>query len=91
MNVSFNRSREISPEQVRLLLFKECDWRGRKLLFDSSAIQKVVAGKNDKSNNIRQTNEVPCIVEVSKGYSYVVRHFDLYFLIKINDLLNLQC
>jgi hypothetical protein len=29
-----------NKEQVRVLLFRECDWRGRRLLFDSSAIEK---------------------------------------------------
>lgn len=30
-----------SHDQVRIVLFRECDWTGRRLLFDSSAIQKV--------------------------------------------------
>lgn len=30
-----------SKDQVRILLFRECDWRGRRLLFDSSAIEPV--------------------------------------------------
>ncbi|XP_075970832.1 folliculin-interacting protein 2 isoform X2 [Anticarsia gemmatalis] len=66
------RSCQINPEQVRLLLFKECDWRGRKLLFDSSAIQKVPAGKNDRPN-LRQTDETPNIVEVSEGFTYLYK------------------
>lgn len=32
-----------NADQVRVLLFRECDFQGRKLLFDSSAIQKTVA------------------------------------------------
>lgn len=69
-----NRDRfcQITSEQVRLLLFKECDWRGRKLLFDSSSIQKVPAGKNDKPT-FRQTDELPCIVEVTDGFSYLYK------------------
>ncbi|KAJ0179746.1 hypothetical protein K1T71_004337 [Dendrolimus kikuchii] len=67
-----DRLHQINPEQVRLLLFKEYDWRGRKLLFDSSSIQKVPAGNNDKPN-IRHTDEAPCIVEVSDGFSYVYK------------------
>ncbi|XP_026739758.1 folliculin-interacting protein 2 isoform X2 [Trichoplusia ni] len=63
---------QINPEQVRLLLFKECDWRGRKLLFDSAAIQKVPAGKNDKPC-ARPSDEVPCIVEVSDGFKYLYK------------------
>lgn len=30
-----------NKEQVRVLLFRECDWRGRRLLFDSSAIEPI--------------------------------------------------
>lgn len=67
-----DRSCQINPEQVRLLLFKECDWRGRKLLFDSAAIQKVPANKNDKPN-VRQSEEVPCILEVSEGFTYLYK------------------
>lgn len=26
---------------MRIILFRECDWRGRRLLFDSSAIEPV--------------------------------------------------
>ncbi|XP_059052500.1 folliculin-interacting protein 2 isoform X2 [Achroia grisella] len=66
------RSSQINQEQVRLLLFKECDLRGRKLLFDSSSIDKVPAGKNDKPN-IRQTNDAPYIVEVSEGFTYMYK------------------
>ncbi|XP_022254414.1 folliculin-interacting protein 2-like isoform X2 [Limulus polyphemus] len=28
-------------KQVRVLLFRECDWRGRKLLFDSKSVKKL--------------------------------------------------
>ncbi|KAI5636381.1 folliculin-interacting protein middle domain-containing protein [Phthorimaea operculella] len=66
-----NRSCQITPEQVRLLLFKECDWRGRKLLFDSATIERVPATKHDKPN--RQMDVAPCIVEVSDGFSYVYK------------------
>lgn len=67
-----DRSCQINPEQVRLLLFKECDWRGRKLLFDSAAVQKIPASKNDKPN-VRQSDEVPCILEVSEGFTYLYK------------------
>ncbi|KAM3961556.1 LOW QUALITY PROTEIN: folliculin-interacting protein 2 [Aphomia sociella] len=67
-----NRSSQNNQEQVRLLLFKECDWRGRKLLFDSSTIDKIPAGKNDKPN-IRQAGDAPCILEVSEGFAYVYK------------------
>ncbi|XP_073951666.1 folliculin-interacting protein 2-like isoform X2 [Choristoneura fumiferana] len=64
------RSCQITSQQVRLLLFKECDWRGRKLLFDSSTIEKVPAGKD---NGAKQAKEFPCIVEVSEGFAYVYK------------------
>lgn len=75
-NIPFSlshRSCQLNSEQVRLLLFKECDWRGRKLLFDSSTIEKVTANKNDKPN-VRQADEFPCIVEVSDGCTYLVSY-----------------
>ncbi|KAJ8731825.1 hypothetical protein PYW08_014555 [Mythimna loreyi] len=67
-----DRSCQINPEQVRLLLFKECDWRGRKLLFDSAAVQKIPANKNDKPS-VRQSDEVPCILEVCEGFTYLYK------------------
>lgn len=30
----------LGADQVRILLFRECEWRGRKLLFDSMTLQK---------------------------------------------------
>ncbi|KAJ2938259.1 hypothetical protein O0L34_g17600 [Tuta absoluta] len=66
-----NRSCQITSEQVRLLLFKECDWRGRKVLFDSSTIERVPASKHDKPN--RQMDVAPCIVEVTDGFAYVYK------------------
>ncbi|XP_013178007.1 PREDICTED: folliculin-interacting protein 2 isoform X1 [Papilio xuthus] len=66
------RSCEITPEQVRLLLFKECDWRGRKVLFDSSTIERIPADKNGKPDQHQKT-DIPCIVEVADGYSYVYK------------------
>lgn len=31
---------QVGADQVRILLFRECEWRGRKLLFDSMTVQK---------------------------------------------------
>ncbi|KAK6641852.1 hypothetical protein RUM44_013570 [Polyplax serrata] len=36
----------ISKEQIRFLLFRECDRRGRKLLFDSNAVEKIPLPNN---------------------------------------------
>uniref|UniRef100_A0A182S9X0 UDENN FNIP1/2-type domain-containing protein n=1 Tax=Anopheles maculatus TaxID=74869 RepID=A0A182S9X0_9DIPT len=35
-----------SADQVRILVFQECDIRGRKLLFDSSTVEKVSSDSN---------------------------------------------
>ncbi|XP_023942291.2 folliculin-interacting protein 2 isoform X2 [Bicyclus anynana] len=66
------RSCDIALEQVRLLLYKECDRRGRKVLFDSSTIERVPATKNDKPD-FRDTDKVPCIVEVTEGFTYIYK------------------
>lgn len=34
------KSLHFGTDQVRILLFRECEWRGRKLLFDSLAVEK---------------------------------------------------
>lgn len=38
-----------SSEQVRVVLFRECDWTGRRLLFDSSAVQKVCLATHNET------------------------------------------
>ena len=53
--------------QVRIVLYRECDARGRRLLFDSSAIQKspmtadsteqMTTTKNCSSNDSMNTNK----------------------------------
>lgn len=46
------RSVYITNEQVRLLLFKECDWKGRQVVFDSSIVEKVPLDGADFSRNL---------------------------------------
>lgn len=41
-----------NKEQVRILLFRECDWRGRRLLFDSSAIEPVQSLPNSAAPGV---------------------------------------
>lgn len=65
-----------SKNQVRILLFRECDWRGRKLLFDSKAVQKVSLesqpcsklkfGSCQKLDNKKND----AYVEVTSGFGY---------------------
>ncbi|XP_045492883.1 folliculin-interacting protein 2 isoform X1 [Colias croceus] len=67
-----SRSREAELEQVRLLLYKECDRRGRRVLFDSSTIEKLPANKNDVPD-YGETRKLPCIVEVVDGFKYLYK------------------
>lgn len=53
---------------MRLLLYKECDKQGRKVLFDSSTIKKLPAKENDKPDS----RKIPCILEVSEGHTFLV-------------------
>ncbi|XP_045471501.1 folliculin-interacting protein 2 isoform X2 [Harmonia axyridis] len=66
-NVSFTK------EQVRVVLFRECDFRGRKLLFDSTAIKKIQinspSGSVDSASNKKTHNGT--FAEISNGYGYM--------------------
>lgn len=64
-------SREITLEQVRLLLFKECDWRGRKLLFDSSTINRVPVGTHGRTTD--KQYDMSNVIEISEGFAYVYK------------------
>jgi Folliculin-interacting protein N-terminus len=45
--------------QVRVLLYRDCDWRGRRLLFDSSAIECIeVPSKLDNQMVAKKTQHV---------------------------------
>lgn len=55
-----------------MLLFRECDWRGRKLLFDSSSVEKVTLDPKAPLLKPQQSDFNDIIVEVSKGYGYKV-------------------
>lgn len=55
-----------------MLLFRECDWRGRKLLFDSSSVEKVPLDPKAPLQKPQQSDLNDMIVEVSKGYGYKV-------------------
>lgn len=58
-----NKTEAFTTDQVRLVLFRECDFRGRKLLFDSDAVQKVP---------VEKTEEDKKFVEVYDGHGYIV-------------------
>ncbi|CAG9767653.1 unnamed protein product [Ceutorhynchus assimilis] len=58
-----HRVSSFGVEQVRLVLFRECDFRGRKLLFDSNATAKIQLEKAETDTKF---------VEVCNGYGYLV-------------------
>ncbi|PSN41279.1 hypothetical protein C0J52_14352 [Blattella germanica] len=65
-----------SKEQVRVLLFRECDWRGRKLLFDSKAVQRT-ALENQPCSKLKfgprqkcENKKTDAFVEVTNGFGY---------------------
>ncbi|EFA03529.1 folliculin-interacting protein 1 [Tribolium castaneum] len=58
-----------SKDQVRVVLFRECDFRGRKLLFDSSSVKKVPINVTKTGEAIKSENEK--YSEISDGYGYV--------------------
>ncbi|KAL1491231.1 hypothetical protein ABEB36_011859 [Hypothenemus hampei] len=57
------RTTAFDPEHVRVVLFRECDFRGRKLLFDSETVQKI---------SVDQTKPDQKFVEVTNGFAYFV-------------------
>lgn len=58
-----------SSEQVRVLLFRECDWTGRRLLFDSSAIEKVSVSSGNQSSKPDKLNDQKSISGTNKDTS----------------------
>ncbi|XP_033231682.1 folliculin-interacting protein 1-like [Belonocnema kinseyi] len=63
-------------DQVRILLFRECEWRGRKLLFDSLTVEKSQSKtcpslcsifKSDTDKKCKSSTEkVNCVCEHEK-------------------------
>ncbi|XP_044266324.1 folliculin-interacting protein 2 [Tribolium madens] len=58
-----------SKDQVRVVLFRECDFRGRKLLFDSNSVKKVPIDPTKSGEVIKSEKEK--YSEISDGYGYV--------------------
>ncbi|XP_034943842.1 folliculin-interacting protein 1 [Chelonus insularis] len=57
LNIDFevaNRKKlHFEAEQVRILLFRECEWRGKRLLFDSVSLSKQTLSNSDQ--NVKKT------------------------------------
>lgn len=67
---------DFNKDQVRVLLFRECEHRGRKLLFDSKAVKKIPLPsllqcsrlrKGVKAEDLRKAD---AFVEISNGFGY---------------------
>ncbi|KAK0095440.1 hypothetical protein PV326_008405, partial [Microctonus aethiopoides] len=51
-NTNYNKDiLQLDDDNVRILLYRECEWRGRKLIFDS-----IAAGQKNNSANINNCN-----------------------------------
>jgi hypothetical protein len=59
-----------SKDQVRVVLFRECDFRGRRLLFDSNSVTKIPVSFT-KSGEIIKAPEDDKFSEISNRYGYV--------------------
>lgn len=85
MFICFNSLFPFASEQVRILLYRECDFTGRRLLFDSSALKKInVASSKPKAyqSNIKNQNDINAnnkddkstlhqeFIEIWNGYGY---------------------
>lgn len=65
---------------MRVLLYRECDWRGRRLLFDSSALEKINVSANPPkcTNNVQSPQcgikkpEKPGHIEYCDGVPFKV-------------------
>lgn len=82
----------LGADQVRILLFRECEWRGRKLLFDSMSVQKH-RSKSETTACTAVTNNVeckaPCDVR-TRDSEVIIEFYKIWFLIvkyEINFLL----
>lgn len=90
--------------QVRVLVYRECDSRGRRLLFDSRALEKIYSTEENvvrKTNAFKMTDQKPkrwsgagtCgnFVEICKEYGYRVYKcfiFRVICLSKSNNFVN---
>lgn len=70
-----------------MLIFRECDWTGRRLLFDSNAIQEVCVSSEERAawtnfvKNQRQSNNsdqkeatTKKFIDICNGLGYVYAH-----------------
>ncbi|XP_024874197.1 folliculin-interacting protein 2 isoform X1 [Temnothorax curvispinosus] len=58
---------QVGAEQVRILLFRECEWRGRKLLFDSMTVQKHRSKSETVCTTVNNNAERKCETPFNLG------------------------
>lgn len=69
---------EFNRGQVRVLLFRECERRGRKLLFDSKAVKKIPlpsilqCSKLRKGVKAEEIKKAEAFVEITNGFGFQV-------------------
>lgn len=72
----------MNKNEVRVVLYRECDRRGRKLLFDSTSVEKIpIDLKIPLSKLYDNTSDM--IVELSKDFGYKV------FICRLNTKISL--
>lgn len=55
---------------MRVVLYRECDFRGRKLLFDSSSVERISLTQHE---GLRERNDEKKYAEITDTFGYVVR------------------
>lgn len=67
---------DFSKDQVRVVLFRECERRGRKLLFDSKAVRKIPltsvlqCSKLRKGMKAEDIKKADAFAEITNGFGY---------------------
>lgn len=87
----------VGAEQVRILLFRECEWRGRKLLFDSITVQKHRSKSETVctavNNNAEGKCETPFNIGTARDFEVIIEfriitylHFRLRILDTVSEM-----
>lgn len=78
---------QVGANQVRILLFRECEWRGRKLLFDSMTVQKHRSKSETVctavNNNAEGKCEMPFNIRTAHDFEVIIE-----FCILMNQAIN---
>lgn len=77
-NIYRNCALCIGTGQVRILLFRECEWRGRKLLFDSLSLEKRWSNSKTATLNIKENTGTPKADSINYGNDRALEVSDNY-------------